>query len=172
MITEKKGSGAPGIDLAGPQWSGGERSEPKRNGGPAKSAEHPEGGKSPDPEVLERPKYRRYSADYKARIVEEADRCSESGAIGALLRREGLYSSMLSKWREAYRKGVLQGLRNDKRGRKKTRSPQQEEIERLRKQLARTERRLEQAETIIEIQKKVSEMLGIPLQTIEDEESA
>ena len=172
MITEKKRSGAPGVDLAGAQWSAGERSEPKRNGGPAKSGGHQEGDIPPNPEVSEKRKYRRFSADYKARIVEEVERCSEPGAIGALLRREGLYSSMLSKWREAYRQGVQQGLRNDKRGRKPTRHPLQDENERLRKQLARTERRLEQAETIIEIQKKVSQMLGIPLQTIEDEESA
>lgn len=167
--SRRKQRGKPGIELAGTQWSEGERSEPKRNGGPANSAEHRDGGQAPDPEVLESPKYRRYTAEYKARIVEEADRCSGPGAVGALLRREGLYSSLLSKWREAYRQGKLQALRDDKRGRKRKRHPLEEENQRLRKKLARMERRLDQAQTIIEIQKKVSEMLGIPLKTEEEE---
>jgi transposase len=89
----------PQFVLAGTQWSAGERSEPKRNGGSAKSAGDPEACMPPNPEVSYKRKYRRNSAEYKARMVEEAERCSESGAIGALLRREGLYSSMLSYWR-------------------------------------------------------------------------
>lgn len=124
----------------------------------------------PDPEVPAQAKRRRFSASYKARIVQEAERCTESGEIGALLRREGLYSSQLSRWRELYRAGALDGLRDDKRGRKKTRHPLKDENERLRKHNERLARRIEQAETIIEIQKKVAAMLGLPLNSVENEE--
>lgn len=124
----------------------------------------------PDPEVSARPKRRRFSAAYKARVVEEAEGCTESGEIGALLRREGLYSSQLSAWRRLYRAGALQALRDDKRGRKATKHPLEDEVARLHKQNERLAHRLEQAETIIEIQKKVATMLGIPLNSVENEE--
>jgi len=124
----------------------------------------------PVPEVEARPKRRRFSAAYKAHIVEEAEGCTESGAIGALLRREGLYSSQLSKWREQYRAGALDALRDDKRGRKPTKHPLEDEVTRLRKENARLSGRLEQAEAIIEIQKKVAAMLGNPLPSVEHEE--
>lgn len=124
----------------------------------------------PDPEVSARPVRRHFSAAYKARIVEQAERCTEAGQVAALLRHEGLYSSHLSNWRKLYRTGALQALRDDKRGRKRKRHPLEDDNERLRKQNARLAHRLEQAETIIEIQKKVSSMLGIPLNSIENEE--
>jgi transposase len=162
----------PGTDGAGPQWSVDERSESTRNGGPAPSAALREGGSIPDPEVSEKPRRRRFSAAYKARIVQAADACTEPGRIGALLRREGIYSSQLSTWRRLYHAGALSSLRDDKRGRKPSRHPLEEENERLRKQLARTEKRLQQAETIIDIQKKVAQMLGIPLKHVEEEENA
>ncbi len=127
----------------------------------------PRKAKIPDPEVAALPKRRRFSADYKARIVEEAEGCTESGAIGALLRREGLFSSHLSEWRKLYRAGALQALRDDKRGRKIAKHPLEDENEKLRKQNERLANRLERAETIIEIQKKVSAMLGIPLNSVE-----
>jgi len=160
-----------GSALAGPQCSEGERSEAERNGGPAKAASRPDGSSFPDPEVPEQPQRRYFSAAYKARVVEEAQRCSAPGEVGALLRREGLYSSHLTKWRKLYQSGALNGLRDDKRGRKGMKHPLEDENERLRKQNVRLARRLEQAETIIEIQKKVSAMLGIPLNSIEDEEN-
>ncbi len=116
----------------------------------------------PNPEVSSRPKRRRFSAAYKARVVEEAEGCTESGEIAALLRREGLYSSQLSAWRKLYRAGALQALGDDKRGRKATKHPLEDENERLRKHNERLAGHLEQAETIIEIQKKVAAMLGIP----------
>jgi len=173
-MTENNGHGvvddARGSALAGPQCSEGERSEAERNGGLAKAAARPDGSAVPDPEVPEQPKRRHFSATYKARIVEEVQRCSAPGEVSALLRREGLYSSHLTKWRKLYRTGVLNGLRDDKRGRKRMKHPLEDENERLRKQNARLARRLEQAETIIEIQKKVSTMLGIPLNNIEDGE--
>ena len=121
----------------------------------------------PNPEVSAVPKRRRFSADYKARVVEEAETCTEAGAIGALLRREGLYSSQLSKWRALYRSGALQALRDDKRGRKSKKHPLEDEVAQLRKHNERLSCRLERAETIIEIQKKVASMLGIPLNSVE-----
>lgn len=142
----------------------GERSEPQRSG---ETAILPMSG-SHDPEVLEQPVRRRFTAEYKARIVREAEACTESGQIGAMLRREGLYSSHLDKWRRKYALGGTEALKDNRRGRKPTRHPLMDENERLRKRSARLEQRLKQAETIIEIQKKVSEMLGIPLARIEE----
>jgi transposase-like protein len=135
-------------------------------GGTASSSDVP----IPEPEVSALPKRRRFSAAYKARVVEEAEGCTAPGEIGALLRREGLYSSQLSAWRKQYRTGALQGLRDDKRGRKATKHPLEDEVARLRKQNERLAGRLEQAEAIIEIQKKVAAMLGIPLNSVEREE--
>ena len=118
--------------------------------------------KIPDPEVSSLPKRRRFSADYKARVVEEAEACTEAGGIGALLRREGLYSSQLSAWRKLYRRGALRALRDDKRGRNATKHPLEDENEKLRRQNARLAQRLEQAEGIIDIQKKWLRCWGFP----------
>ncbi|MBW2092475.1 MAG: helix-turn-helix domain-containing protein [Deltaproteobacteria bacterium] len=93
----------------------------ERSGGAPKAAaghRRVRGIISPDTEVLEKPQRRRSSAEYKARIVQEADSCTEAGQIGALLRREGLYSSYLTVWRKAYRQGVKAALTDNKRGRK------------------------------------------------------
>ena len=117
----------------------------------------------PDPEVSAKVQRRRFSVEYRLRIVKQADACKKPGELGALLRREGLYSSQLSKWRMQYERGASQALADDTRGRKSTRNPLDEEVQRLRRQNIRLEHRLKQAETIIEIQKKVSELLGIPL---------
>jgi len=89
------------------------------------------------------------------------------GEVGALLRREGLYWSNLSKWREQYRTGALDALRDDKRGHKAHKHPLEDEVARLRKENARLLVRLEHAEAIIEIQKKVAAMLGNPLTSVE-----
>ena len=114
------------------------------------------------PEVPERPVRRRFDAAYKQRILEEADRCSQPGELGRLLRREGLYSSLLSSWRRQRDEGVLAGLSPKRRGRKaKRKDVVALENERLRRENERLAQRLKQAETIIEVQKKVSEMLGI-----------
>jgi transposase-like protein len=122
----------------------------------------------PDPEVAEKPKRRRFSAEYRLRIVREADACKEPGEIGALLRREGLYSSLLSAWRRQRDEGALEGLRSKKRGPEaKAVDPR---VKRLERENARLKRKLEQAETIIDIQKKVAGMLGIPLRTSEPDE--
>jgi transposase len=125
----------------------------------------------PDPEVLEKPVRRRFTADYKLRIVQEADRCTEPGQIGALLRREGLYSSQLGAWRHQRQQGQLQGLRDDKRGRKATVPyPVQIELDQLRRENHRLRHQVQQAELIIDIQKKASLLLGISLSPINPDE--
>jgi transposase len=119
----------------------------------------------PSPEVtLERPKRRFFSAEYKLNILRRVDACSEPGSIGELLRSEGLYSSYLTDWRREHDQGALAAM-SKKRGRKPQRDPKDEENERLRREIAQLKERLERAETIIAIQKKVSEILGIPLKT-------
>ena len=120
----------------------------------------------PDPEVEAKPQRRRFTAAYKARIVQETEACTETGQIGALLRREGLYSSQLTEWRKRYRHGALTALRDDQRGRKKTQAAEREN-ERLRNQVAQLEHRLRQAEAIIEVQKKISAIWGIAPQSRE-----
>lgn len=126
---------------------------------------------APDPEVSAASGRRRFSAAYKARIVREADACTEPGEVGALLRREGLYSSSLSSWRKEYRKAGEAALRDDKRGRKVTKNPLAGEVEKLRRDLERTQKKLAQAEMIIEFQKNLCEILGIsPTRVSEDGE--
>jgi transposase len=118
------------------------------------------------PEVSEKASRRRFTAEYKARILEEADRCTEPGQVGELLRREGLYSSHLTNWRRQRDAG----LAPKQRGRKpKSNNKEQQELERLRRENKRLAERLRQAETIIDVQKKVCEMLGIPPAPTDDE---
>jgi transposase-like protein len=123
---------------------------------------------APDPEVLETAKRRRYSANYKLRILREADACTEKGAVGALLRREGLYSSHLSSWRRQRERGSLEGLAPKKRGRKPTTNRKSKRETQLERENRRLRKKLEQAEAIIDIQKKVSALLGIPLESDEN----
>ena len=113
----------------------------------------------PDPEVVPKAKRRKFTAEYKLRILAEADACTRPGQIGALLRREGLYSSLLDKWRHQRRKGSLQALAPQKRGPKA--DPLAAENARLRRENERLQKRLQQAETIIEVQKKLSVLLGL-----------
>jgi transposase-like protein len=110
---------------------------------------------------LAAPGRRRFTAAYKARIVREADACTQPGEIGSLLRREGLYSSHLNTWRHHYRTGAESALTDDKRGRKQTTNPLTLEVERLGRELGRTQQKLRQAEMVIEFQKNLCEMLGI-----------
>ena len=128
------------------------------------------GAGMPDPEVRERPVRRTFTAEYKLRIVEEANAAREPGAVVALLRREGLYSSHLVEWRRLYRLGALHNLAHP-RGRPPG-NPLSTENERLRRRVARLEGRLATAERIIEIQGKVSELLGIPLAQMGDDEES
>jgi transposase-like protein len=129
-------------------------------------------GNSLNPEVPEKPRRRRFTAEYKLSIVTEADACTSSGEVGALLRREGLYSSHLSTWRRQRDEGQLQALSPKKRGRRARRNdPLAAELAQVRREKAVVERKLKQAELIIGIQKKACEMLGIPL-TIDDEDES
>lgn len=105
---------------------------------------------------------RRFSREYKISILERADACTNPGEIGKLLRQEGLYSSHLSSWRGQRRKGILSAL-GRKRGPKKAKSSTQLENEKLRRENERLRKKLAHAEKIIDVQKKLSEVLGIPL---------
>ena len=126
--------------------------------------------KVPDPEVMPKAKRRKFTAEYKLRIIEEADTCTEPGQVGALLRREGLYSQHLSKWRQKRRKGQLQALSAKKRGRK-VQGPSVTEVAELRRENQSLRTRLEQAEIIIDVQKKLSILLGLTTDTTEKDES-
>jgi len=134
--------------------------EPERSGGAANgdAAIH----RVPSAAVPEQPQRRRFTPAYKVRIVEEAEACTQPGEIGALLRREGLYSSHLGDWRREYRAGAVAGLGRRPRGPQGP-DPVVRQKEELEQQVARLQHRLRQAEKIIEVQKKVSELLGIPL---------
>jgi transposase-like protein len=122
--------------------------------------------------VSAKPARRRFTADDKRRILTLADACIESGSLGALLRREGLYSSNLTAWRRQRDAGTLSALTPKKRGRKATgRDPLLLENTTLRKENERLTSRLRQAELIIDVQKKVSQILGTPLATPEEGDS-
>ena len=159
------------VDLAAPQRREGERSEPNRSGGAARS-----GGVAPppvpDPEVPAKPRRRQFTAAYKRSILDEAEACRDEGAIGALLRREGLYSSHLTNWRRQRQQGELEALAPKKRGRKSIANPLDDENRRLRVENVRLSRRLEQAELIIDVQRKISALLGISLPVNPGEENS
>lgn len=115
-------------------------------------------------EVLARPERRRFSVEYKRRIVREADQCRKPGEIGALLRREGLYSSQLSAWRAARDRGELGGQGSRRRGPKgKQPDPSAKRIAELERENRRLRKRAERAEALVEVQKKLSELLGVEL---------
>jgi transposase-like protein len=126
-----------------------------------------------DPEVPAKPTRRRFTAEYKLRILRESERQSEPGAIGALLRREGLYSTHLSAWRRQRDRGALDALRPRRRGRKPDPTEGlRQRIAELESEQERLEERLRQAEAIITAQKKLSEILGLPMATAARRESA
>ena len=126
-------------------------------------------GGRPDPEVSAKATRRRFTAKYKLEILRETDQCTKPGELGALLRREGIYSSSLSAWRRARARGELAGLAGKKRGRRpRARDERDEQIAEQGRTIKRLEQQLAQAETIIDIQKKVASMLGIPLKSIDD----
>ena len=133
----------------------------------------------PDPEVVQKPKRRKFSAEYKRRIVAEAEACTKPGEIGALLRREGLYSSVLSSWRRQVKAKGTDSLAPQKRGRKpKHKTPEQRRLAELEKENARLQReqakleaKLKRADQIIAFQKKVASLLEIPLNPPESDGS-
>lgn len=144
--------------------SAGERSEPKRSGVASVAR------RAPDPEVTPHRARRTYSAQYKATILAEVDRCNQPGQVGAILRRERLIYNHLAKWRQLRKAGRLDASA--------TRGPQPQAadpaVAALTRENARLQRKLRQAEQVIEFQKKVSELLGLGLgvQSNEDESEA
>lgn len=151
-----------------PERRDAERSEAVRSGGspiferetPATPASRP-----PDPEVTARHARRRFTTKYKLEILRKADACTQPGEVGELLRKEGLYSSHLVNWR----RGRAEGLTAKKRGRKAA-APVDPRIKKLEQENRRLERRLQKAEAIIVFQKKVHELLGIPLKPFVSDE--
>lgn len=118
----------------------------------------------PNPEVSALPQRRQFSAVYKLAILKEAEACRLPGELGALLRREGLYSSHRRDWRKQYERGALQALTPKERGRKaEAVHPLLRRVAELEEEKRQLEHRRKQADTIIEFQKKISEILGIPL---------
>jgi transposase-like protein len=125
----------------------------------------------PDPEVVANAKRRTFTAEYKLRILAEADAAAaQPGAIGALQRRKGLYSSHLVTWRRERQTGILKGLTPHKRGPKSKRNPQEEEMQKLRRENQRLTEQLRKAEIVIDVQKKVGALLGWPLPKADPEE--
>ena len=126
----------------------------------------------PDPEVPEKKPRRKFTAKYKLRILAEADTCTQLGQLGALLRREALYSSYLTTWRRQRENGILQVMAPKKRGRKqKEKNPLAKKMAQLEKENQRLQQKLKKAELIIEAQKKMSEILGIAQNLDENNES-
>jgi transposase-like protein len=122
---------------------------------------------SVDPEVLEKPERRQFTAEYKLQILQETDSC-EPGQIGAILRREGLYSSHLTCWRRQRQQGQMAALSEHKRGRtSEPVNPLAAEVEQLRRENHRLLKRMEQLELLVDIQKKASTILGITLEMSE-----
>lgn len=116
-----------------------------------------------DVQVTAKPQRRRYTAEYKRRILKEADACTAPGSIGALLRREGLYSSLLVEWRRARGRGELAALTPKKRGRKPTPvDPRDRKLIELERQLTQMTGRAERAEALVEAQKNLAALLGRP----------
>src|SRR2546428_4635053 len=117
-------------------------------------------------EVVAKAQRRRFTAKYKRRIVREADRCTKPGELGALLRREGLYSSHLTTWRAARDRGELEGLAPKPRGPKATPpDPRDKKIAEQEREIVRWKQRAERAEALVEVQKKVAALLGSPLES-------
>jgi transposase len=131
-------------------------------GDPAGGTRDGSGSMPADPEVFVQKRRRKLTAHYKLRILQEADKCLDSGQIGALLRREGLYSTSLTRWRRQREQGLLKIMAPKTRGRKPIqKAPMLDEVSRLQKENQLLRKKLWQAERIIEVQKKISEILGI-----------
>ena len=141
-----------------------ERSEGDRSATGGNTAAHP------DPEVVAQAQRRHFTAEYKQRILAAVDLAKGSGGIGALLRREGLYSSLLATWRRERDAGGLQALSPQKRGPKSKRDPVAEENQQLRRETQRLTEELRKAAIVIDIQKKVATLLGRPILSSDPEE--
>jgi transposase len=146
---------------------------PAREGSASAVREAARSGSPERATSTEGPLRRAFTAEYKLRIVREADAALASGvegAVGALLRREGLYSSHLVDWRRLRETGELAGLTPKKRGRKATKNPLADENEKLKRELERTKRELDKANTVIDVQRKVAALLGETLPEPTEEE--
>jgi transposase-like protein len=158
--------------LAGAERSEGSRSEPQRSAATANVVAAPVASR-PDPEVVAKAKRRTYTAEYKQRILEEAEAAGGTrGGVGALLRREGLYSSLLATWRRERANGIREALTAQRRGPKSKRNPLEEENQKLRRQNARLTEDLRKAQIIIDVQKKVAALLGNPIPEQDPEEKS
>jgi transposase-like protein len=149
-----------------------ERSEADRSVAAGKTvAPEPPVLPRPDPEVVAVAKRRTFTAEYKLRILAEADAAAaQPGAIGALQRREGLYSSHSVTWRRERQTGILKGLTPHKRGPKPKRNQPDEEMQKLRRENQRLTEELRKAEIVIDVQKEVGALLGWPLPKADPEE--
>jgi len=126
----------------------------------------------PDPEVCPIKVRRKFTAKYKLQILQEAAQCTKQGDIGILLRREGLYSSHLTNWRRQRREGIIKAVQPKKRGRKKKAiHPLEAQLARLQRENQILKQNLKKAQTIIEVQKKISELLGIDQEQCSSQEN-
>ena len=158
---------------AGTERSGGEPGEPQRSGVAAQAGVDSVLASRPDPEVVAKPKRRTYTAEYKLGILQQAEAAAATrGGIGSLLRREGLYSSLLATWRRERANGILEALTPQQRGPKSKRNPMEEENQKLRRQNARLAEDLRKAHIIIDVQKKVAALLGHPIPEQDPEEES
>ena len=159
--------------LAVAERSEGERSEPQRSAATAKADAAIVSALRADSEVVAKAKRRSFTAEYKQRILEEAHAAATTrGGVGALLRREGLYSSHLVTWRRERDQGIREALASQKRGPKSKRHPLEEENQTLRRQNARLSEDLRKAHIIIDVQKKVAALLGHPIPDPDPEEKS
>ena len=159
--------------LAGAERSGGEPGSPQRSAAAAKAGADSGPASQPDPEVVAKAKRRTYTAEYKQRILEEAEAAAATrGGVGALLRREGLYSSLLATWRRERASGIREALTPQRRGPKSKRNPLEEEIQKLHRQVGQLTEKLRKAEIIIDVQKKVAALLGNPLPDVDPDEKS
>ena len=152
-----------GIDVTGEAEAEGARTA---TGAAVSPVEPP---RVPDPEVPAKVQRRRFSVEYRLRIVKRADACTQHGELGALLRREGLYTSHLITWRRQREQGELGAGRARKRG--PTPKAVDPRVKPLEIENRRLQRKLQRAETIITLQKKVAEILGIPLKPLDIDET-
>jgi len=120
---------------------------------------------APEVEVVARATRRRFTVEYKRQIVREADGCKTPGAVGALLRREGLYSSHLTTWRVARERGELAGAPRKRGPVRRVADPRDKKLAEQAREITRWQKRAERAEALVELQKQIAALLGTPLTT-------
>lgn len=153
--------------------SEGERSEPQRSAATAEAGADVVSASRPDPEVVAKPKRRTFTAEYKQDILQQAEaEATTRGGVGALLRREGLFSSHLVSWRRERDLGIREALTPRKRGPRSAHHPLAEENHKLRRELGQLAEKLRKAEIIIDVQKKVAALLGNPIPEQDPEENS